>query len=358
MPCRTFRRSLAVASILTLLLIPAWAGKKQPPPAEKPWPELYLEGGRKLVYQQTITSERDARGNPGFWGKLTNVVLGERDYKPLARPYDIAVDSKGRIIVTDPALGGVHIFDMAQHKYKLIDRLENSKDEMTEPQCVAIDAKDNIYVTDSKAGKVFVFDPGGKTRHVFGSLKGNEGFFKRPTGIAIDTESQRVYVTDTLRDRVYVLDLDGKILRSFGQHGAGNGEFNLPTEVHAKNGIVAVVDAMNFRVQLFDGDGNFKGLIGTTGNPKGDIYRPKGIAIDSEDHIYLVEGEWGLVQVFDREGHLLYHFGNGTGFGRFLLPSGLFIDKNDRIYLVDTYNHRVQVFQYHALNEGARGAQH
>jgi sugar lactone lactonase YvrE len=107
---------------------------------------------------------------------------------------------------------------------------------------------------------------------------------------------------------------------------------------------------MNFRVELFDREGNYKGAIGTTGDPSKDIYRPKGIAIDSEDHIYLVEAEWGTVQIFDREGHLLYRFGNGTGFGRFLLPSGVFIDKSDRVFVVDSYNRRVQVFQYHALS--------
>src|SRR3954471_18936532 len=192
MACRanTLRKTIAAGSLLLLLLTPAFARKRQPPPAAQPWPELYLDGGRKLTYQQTVTSERDARSNPGFWGKLANVVLGERDYKPLARPYDIAVDSRGRMIITDPALGGVHIFDMAGEKNKLIHRVEKSKDEMTEPQCVAVDNKDNIYVTDSKAGKVFVFDPSGKTRKVFGSLKGGEGFFKRPTGIAVDSEAQ------------------------------------------------------------------------------------------------------------------------------------------------------------------------
>jgi sugar lactone lactonase YvrE len=147
------------------------------------------------------------------------------------------------------------------------------------------------------------------------------------------------------------------VIRTFGQHGAGNGEFNLPTEVHVKNGMVAVVDAMNFRVQVFDADGKFQSMIGATGDPRGGIFRPKGIAIDSENHIYLVEGQWGLVQVFDREGHLLYNFGNGTGFGNFSLPAGVFIDHNDRVYLADSYNHRVQVFQYHALKQGIPGAQ-
>jgi len=348
---RRLHNALRVTAFIALLLTPAFAEKRQKAVTEQPWPELLLENGRKLTYQQTYSSEREVRGKPGFFHKLVDVVAGEPDFRFMVRPYGVVVDSRGRVIVTDPAIAGVHIFDFATHKYKLIDRWEKSSDPMIEPQCVAVDDQDNIYVTDSRAGKVFVFDPQGKTRHVFGSLKGGEGFFKRPTGISIDAETHRVYVTDTLRDKVYILDADGRVLRSFGKHGGENGEFNLPTEVHVKGGIVAVVDAMNFRVQLFDRDGNFLRVIGTSGDPAGGIFRPKGIAIDSENHIYLVDGEWGLVQIFDQEGRLLYRFGNGTGFGQFSLPTGLFIDHTDRVYLVDSYNHRVQVFQYHALQQ-------
>jgi len=261
------------------------------------------------------------------------------------------------VIVTDPAISAVHIFDPAARKYKMIDRWDKNRDPMIEPQCVAVDEKDNIYVSDSKAGKVFVFDSQGKTRKVFGSMKGREGFFRRPTGIAIDRGKHRVYVTDTWADRVYILDIDGQVLSSFGKHGGETGEFNFPTEVQVKDGMVAVVDAMNFRVQLFDLDGNFEAQIGTSGDPAGGIYRPKGMGIDSEDHIYIVDGEWGLVQVFDRRGRLLYRFGNGTGFGQFLLPAGLFIDRNDRVYLVDSYTHRVQIFQYYAMKQTATEAQ-
>ena len=121
--------------------------------------------------------------------------------------------------------------------------------------------------------------------------------------------------------------------------------------------MVVVVDAMNFRIQLFDRDGNFQAQIGASGDPEGGIYRPKGVGIDSEDHIYVVDSELGLVQVFDRSGRLLYRFGNGTNFGEFLLPTGLFIDRNDRIYLMDSYNRRVQIFQYHAIKQTASGAQ-
>jgi DNA-binding beta-propeller fold protein YncE len=348
---------LLVAGALMLSLAPAFALEPLKATSDKLWPELLLEAGRKLTYRQSIKSERDVGSKQGFWSKLAGIVAGEPEFREMVRPYGIAVDSHGRVIVTDPAISAVHIFDPAGRKYKLIDRRDASRDPMIAPQCVAVDEKDNIYITDSEAGKVFVFDPKGKTRKVFGSLRRGEGFFKRPTGIAIDRETRRVYVTDTLADRVYILDSDGKVLRSFGRRGEEEGQFNFPIEVQVKDGAVVVVDAMNFRVQLFDRDGNFQAQIGSSGDPGGGIYRPKGVGIDSEDHIYVVDSELGIVQVFDRSGRLLYRFGNGTNFGEFLLPAGLFIDRNDRVYLVDSYNRRVQVFQYYAVRQTATGAQ-
>jgi DNA-binding beta-propeller fold protein YncE len=66
----------------------------------------------------------------------------------------------------------------------------------------------------------------------------------------------------------------------------------------------------------------------------------------------VVEGLSGMVQVFDRQGQLLYHFGQpGTGMGEFQLPTGLFIDSSDRVFVVDSHNRRVQVFQYFALGK-------
>ncbi len=358
MHARVPRNAAWTLLLVVLLLQPnLFAGKKNDSQAAVPAPpDLLLDGGRKLTFESALVSERDIRGKPGFWKKLVDVVAGEPEYKAMVRPYGIAVDSHGRVIVTDPGLGGIHIFDPEQHKYKFLERKEKSKDSMLEPQCIALDASDNIYVTDSKTGKVFIFEPSGKYKGVFGSIKGGEGFFKRPTGITIDRETQQIYVTDTLRDRVYILDPNGQVVKYFGQHGEKNGEFNLPTELLIKNGILAVVDAMNFRVQTFDRNGNFQSAIGNIGDSDDALFRPKGISLDSEDHIYLVEGLWGTVQVFDRAGQLLYFFGGrGTALGRFQLPTGLFIDQNDRVYVVDSYNRRVQVFQYHGVKLSAQG---
>jgi DNA-binding beta-propeller fold protein YncE len=340
--------------VLVLFLVPAWAAKQPPPP--RTGPQWALEGGRKLTYEGSFGWERDVQGNRGFWKKVLDVAIGAPENRQMVRPYSIARDSRGRLIVTDPGAAGIHIFDFARKKYQFISRWDKSKDPMLTPQCVAVDAQDNIYVTDSVAGKIFVFDSNGKFRHALGSLRGGEGYFKRPTGIAVDSAAQRVYVTDTLRNKVFILDMQGNVLDSVGKLGEGNGEFNLPTEALLHGPDLAVVDAMNFRIQIFDRSGTYKSTLGSVGDTLGKLFRPKGIGFDSDGHLYVVDASADAVQVFTREGDLLFYFGQaGTAEGEFQLPSGIAIDQDDRVYVVDSYNRRVQIFHYHGVAKQSAG---
>lgn len=354
---KSFQLGFRLTCVAILLAAPAWASKPHKNKVDEPAPpDILLEGGRKLHYERSFSSQRETQGKPGFWTRLVDVIIGEPEHPELVRPYSIAVDSHGRAIVTDPGANGIHIFDFTQHKYKFIERREKDRDPMRQPQCVALDAQDNIYVTDSESGKIFVFEPSGKFRRTIGSLKGGEGFFKRPTGIAVDSAAGRIYITDTLRDEVFVLDMNGSVVEKIGHRGTGEVEFNLPTELLLHDTNLFVVDAMNFRVQFLDRSGEFRTSVGRLGDGPGSMFRPKGIALDSEGHLYVVDGLWGKVQVFDQEGRLLYYFGNqGTDKGEFQLPSGVFIDHDDRIFVVDSYNRRVQVFRYFGLPKRAAG---
>jgi DNA-binding beta-propeller fold protein YncE len=347
-------RAAFVAMSVALLPAALCAAGKAAPKITQPdtW-VMSLDGGRSLTWQRNFKSEQEVHADRHFWNKLVNFIAGAPDYHAMVRPYSIATDSRGRIIVTDPGAAGVHVFDFTAHKYKFLQRTEK-KDSMLNPQCVAVDAQDNIYVTDSEAGEIFVFEPGGRHLRTIGALKGGEGYFKRPTGIAVDSAAQRIYVSDTLRDKVYVMDLQGVILQTIGKEGSNDGEFRYPTELRLAGSTLLVVDSMNFRVQAFDRSGTFQYAIGKLGDNPGAIFRPKAVGVDSEGDLYVVDSLWGVVQVFNRQSQLLYYFGaRGAHAGEFQLPTGLFIDRNDDVYVVDSFNRRVQQFHYAGLRPGS-----
>jgi DNA-binding beta-propeller fold protein YncE len=342
--------------LATFLAPPAVAAKRTKEMVKPSAPDLLLDGGRRLSFERSFSLEREVKPKRSFWTRVVDVIAGQPDFHYLVSPYSVVTDSHGRIIVTDVAAAGVHIFDFEQQKYKFLSRRDVRKDPMLTPQCVAVDTQDNIYVTDSQSGKIFVFDANGKYRRVIGSLKGGEGYFKRPTGIAVDSAAQRIYVTDTLRNKIFMMDMQGSVLQTIGKTGTGDGEFNYPTELRLHGNDLAVVDAMNFRVQVFGRSGTFRYAIGKIGDGAGWMFRPKGIGFDSESHLYVADGEWGVVQVFDEQGQLLYYFGGkGKGAEQFQLPTGLQIDNQDRIYVVDSFNRRVQVFHYYGVAQAADG---
>jgi len=108
-----------------------------------------------------------------------------------------------------------------------------------------------------------------------------------------------------------------------------------------------VVDSGNFRVQVFDAEGQFIKSFGAVGTAPGSFARPKGVALDSDGNIYVLDAAFGNFQIFDLDGNLLLAVGaTGSEPGEFMLPSSINIDETDRVYVVDQINKRVQIFQY------------
>src|SRR5262249_52474185 len=108
------RIAVAGALLATLLCLgnPAAAGPKSTKlPTEGGPPTLVLSGGRSLAYEREFSSDRDVRIKRGFWTKVLDTIAGPPDLHVLVRPYSVVTDSKSRVIVTDPGVSGVHIFD-------------------------------------------------------------------------------------------------------------------------------------------------------------------------------------------------------------------------------------------------------
>lgn len=292
----------------------------------------------RIAFDISLARPEDLGIKRGLFKKIVDVLVGASN-RDMVKPYGIAVDASGRIIVADTVLKRVHIYDKKKKKYYFIEKA--GKDSLMAPMGVATDGAGNIYVSDSQARKVYLFNSRGK---LIRAIDGGT----RPTGITVDIKRKRLYIVDTGEHELLVYDFKGKLIKTFGGRGDKDGQFNYPTDVFVDaRGDLYVTDSMNYRVQIFDMNGRYLSSFGQHGDGTGDFGRPKGIAVDSEGNIYVADAVFDTVQIFSRKGVFLLSFGKlGAGPGMFWMPGGVFIDGSDNIFVADPYNRRIEVFEY------------
>lgn len=283
----------------------------------------------------------------GRWGRWTRALLGVTEAAPGARApgglsQPTGLSARGGVVwVADPGARGVFRYEERSGQGRW---LPTDGTPLVSPVAVAAAEDGRLFVADSALGRVFILDGEGR---VSGELRGDPAGMGRPVGLALG--AGRVYVADAAGHRVSLYDMSGVHIASFGRRGRAAGEFNFPTYLwyEAAAGRLWVCDSGNFRVQRFDRDGRALGAFGASGNRPGYLARPRGLALDSDGHAYLVDGAFEALQVFDEAGGLLLFVGRaGPGPGEFNLPGGAFVDASDRLLVADTHNARVQIFQY------------
>lgn len=272
------------------------------------------------------------------------VGLDERSDKPivLQRPQSGTVDSQGRILVTDASRQAVFAFDVVAGELHVWDRATAASG-FVAPIGVAAGRNDEVLVADAELGYVVRLDRAGKPVGQIG-----KGVLKRPTGLARDAERGVVYVADTRAHDIKLFDDTGKLVDTIGHPGTGEGEFNAPTHIALHGAYLYVTDSLNNRVQVFDRDTHAPARrIGKRGLYVGNLVRPKGVTADAEGNVYVVEGYYDFLLVYNNSGEFLMPVGGtGQGTGNFFLPAGVWSDTNNRIYVADMFNGRVVVFQF------------
>ena len=344
-------RTQTIACCLSLILLalavapPASAAKKpdkdhsEDPYADFVWPPPPDEPRIKLEAVYTGRADLEATS------KWKRRLIGASPQEPtdrLRKPYAVAFDSRGRLLVTDWATAALVRFDRIERRYDVLGT--RGAVQLKQPLGVSVGPDDTVYVADVGLQQIVAFGPDDS----LSSLYGRPGELTNPTDAAVGPDAERLFVTDSKAHQVVVFDLaSGELLSTFGERGEGEGQFNFPSALaFSPDRQLLVVDQINGRVQAFDLDGTFVDAFGELGTGFGSFARPKDVVVDEVGFIYVTDNAFNNVQIFDADFSLLTFVGEtGRGPGRFHGASGIAV-RGAEFAIVDQLGQRLQIFRF------------
>lgn len=218
-----------------------------------------------------------------------------------SRPRGIAVDAKGNFYVADTGNSRVQKFT-PDGKFVLSFGLTGDDEgQFRELNGVAVDDSNGIWALDAARHTLMRFDADGR---FVKEWKGPETNFYGPRDLAFGA-NKRLYIVDQGRTRIVTFDPASEQFGEWGSAGSGEGQFHESTGVAVADGIVAVADTGNGRIQLFDPDGKFlrQWNVEAWG---GYAWNRPDIAIDQGAKlIYVSSGISKEIVMFDLDGNLV-----------------------------------------------------
>ena len=252
---------------------------------------------------------------------------GQPAWAGLAEPRGAALDSKGRLWVSDFGHSRVAIFDAAGGSLGGWSGVRgNGKYQMQDPADVAIHG-DDVYVADTWNGRVQHLTTAGQFRDTAA-----DGLYG-PRGVAVAPDG-KVWIADSGNNRMAIVQA-GQPVRYIGKTGAGADGLSSPLGVAiAASGRVYVADIGNHRIQVLGADGKFERSISVSAwtSPM-EPY----LAVDDKDNLFVSVPAASAVLELDRSGKLVHRWDGDDSGKKFLKPTGLALDAgNGVLYVVDT----------------------
>jgi DNA-binding beta-propeller fold protein YncE len=282
----------------------------------------------RLQFLTSFSGPEDLGARPTIGG-LERFVLGEPEaMEGINSPYGMAL-FEGKLYVCDVGRKMVAVFDLQNRTFGYL-----TKDRpLMKPVNIFIDDNGFKYVTDSKAGLVFVFDRDDNLVTTLGQQL-------KISPIDVVVRGALCYVTDYASNQVVVLDkVTGDQIMRVGLRQSKKvrdrpggelppGEISLISDLALdRQGNIYVTDKAGGRITQFDPSGIFRRTIGRLGDNIDEFVRPKGIVIDRDNRIWVVDAATEVAKIYNEQGQLLLFFGlPGNKPGMMNLPAKIVVD--------------------------------
>jgi sugar lactone lactonase YvrE len=270
-----------------------------------------------VQYLATFSSDADLGGGSRFAEFITGKA---KEQNPIVKPYGVALKN-GQLLVCDTMRNAIAVLDLVKKRGHYF--AAGGEGSVKMPINISIDTDDTRYVADTERGQVLIYK--GET---FATAFGSKDEMT-PCDVAIGP------------DRLYVADLKGHMVRVYNKadrkllftiprdpKGATNKLFAPTNLALDPKGRLLVSDTGAFAVRVYDLEGNYLNTIGQQGVAPGLFARPKGIAVDRNELVYVADAATQVVQIFAPDGKLLMFFGQPetSAQGGLHLPAAVKLD--------------------------------
>jgi sugar lactone lactonase YvrE len=249
-------------------------------------------------------------------------------------PYGVSIYG-GKIYVCDVGKRMIEVLDLKNRTFGYLTKDRR----LMNPVNIYIDDDGTKYVADPTAGVVFVFDQNNN----IAAMLGNQA---KINPIDVVVRGSLCYVTDFTSNQVVILEkTTGREIMRLGRKtkaqrqteplaGLTDGEFSLISNLALdREGNIYVTDKTGARITEFDRTGIFKRTIGRLGDNIDEFIRPKGIAIDNQDRIWVVDAGSEVAKIYNQKAQLLLFFGlPGNKPGMMNLPTKIILDYDNIEY--------------------------